>query len=178
MIFAPVLTLALGFSSLAPVDRLFLQTSAEDSIAELRLVKMAVSHTKNLQVRRACEIMIRDHTRELAEVRNMAKAFGVDLPTEPTAAHQALFEHLSKEKGHEFDKSFVGAQLQDHISDVNTSQDEVEVGVEPRVRQFAKKGVLLLARHEVIWRKVAPSVGVEKTFGRPSAEEILAGKKM
>lgn len=168
---------AVRLSAAAPVDALFLQNSAEDSIAELRLVNMAIKRTNNPRIKRGCQIMIRDHTRELAEIRSLGSRLAIDLPTEPNEMHKALFDHLRKLSGRKFDKSFVGAQLQDHIDDVNKAQDEAEIGNEPRLREFARRGVMLYARHEVIWRKVAPSVGVEKTFGRPSSEEILAGKK-
>lgn len=150
MLIVPVWMLVVGVPNLAPVDADFLKTSAEDSIAELRLVSMAANRTQNPQVKRACAVMTRDHTQQLTEIRGLAKRLSVDLPTEPNETHKALYKHLSRMKGSDFDKSFVGAQLQDHINDVNTFQDEVEVGVEPGIRKFAKKSVPVLARHEVI----------------------------
>jgi putative membrane protein len=170
--------LALAVAKASPVDSLYLKTVAEDNVAELRLVKMVISKTKDRQVKKACQTMIDDHTKQYSQVKTLARSLDVEIPTQPSALHDALYKHLSKKSGKELDKSFTAAQLEDHINDVNEAQDESEIGNDPKLRDFAKNAVKTFAKHEHIWRTVAQHVGVEPTFGRPTAEQILAGKKV
>ncbi|HWD40693.1 MAG TPA: DUF4142 domain-containing protein, partial [Fimbriimonas sp.] len=152
--------------------------AAEDNVAELKMVRMVIGRTHSPAVKNACKAMIRDHTKQLSEIRQLASRFSVDLPTAPNVKHQALYKNMSHKSGRDLDRSFTGDQLQDHIEDVNTANDEVEVGQSAAVKRFARRAILTFAKHEQIWRGVAMKVGVPSTFGRPTAEQILNGKKI
>lgn len=176
--FLHFLILGLTLGSASPVDSLFLKRSAQDNVAELQIARMVASKTKNPEVKKACEVMIKDHTNQYSEIKKLGKNLGVDLPTDPDPMQQAIYKHMSEKSGKDLDKAFTAAQLQDHINDVNEAQDESEMGESSQVRDLAKAAVKTLAKHEHIWRVVAKDVGVNSVFGRPSAEQILAGAKI
>lgn len=164
--------------ALAPVDQKFMETAAQDDIAELKLVRMVVGKTRDPFVKRACKQMIVDHTKHLAEVRALGSRLAIDLPEEPNETQIAKFKHMSQMNGTKLDKSFTADQLEDHIGDINTAHTETEVGQNGEVRLMAKRAIMMYAKHEHIWRGVAVHLHVPSTYGRPTAEQILAGKKI
>lgn len=174
----PILVgLALAIA-LSPADQKFIETAAEDDIAELRMVRMVSGKTHDSYVKRACSQMILDHTKHLAEVRALGKRLSVDLPTEPNETQKAIYKHMSALSGAKLDKSFTSDQLEDHISDINTAHTQVEIGENADLVSAAKRSIMMYARHEHIWRGVAIHLKVPSTYGRPTAEQILAGKKI
>ncbi len=90
--------------ALAPIDSDYLKTAAEDNVAELKMVRMVIGKTRSPAVKNACKAMIRDHTKQLSEIRQLASRFSVDLPTAPNVKHQALYKNMSHKSGRDLDR--------------------------------------------------------------------------
>ena len=88
---------------------------ARANIAEIEAAKLAVSKTKNAQVKAYAQQMIDDHTRALGDVKRLAEDKGVKLPLEADARHKAMVKALGKLDGDKFDKAYLAqAGVRDH----------------------------------------------------------------
>ena len=96
-------------------DQAILKDMANANLAEIEGGKLAQSKGQSAEVKAFGQQMIDDHTANLNEVKALAQARGVMLPTEPDAKHKAMAAKLEKLSGDAFDKAYMKqAGLQDH----------------------------------------------------------------
>lgn len=88
---------------------------ARANIAEIEAARLAVSKTKNAQVKAYAQQMIDDHSRALADVKRLAEDKGVKVPLEADAKHKAMVKVLGRLDGEKFDKAYMTqAGVRDH----------------------------------------------------------------
>ncbi len=102
-------------SSLSKSDQKILKDMAMANMAEVEAGRMAQSKTKNEQVRNFAQQMIDDHTKALDDVKQVAQAKGVALPTEVDATHKRMAARMAAQSGDAFDRAYLGrAGVYDH----------------------------------------------------------------
>jgi predicted outer membrane protein len=102
-------------AKLSSGDQKILKDMAMANMAEIEGGKMAQSKGQSSEVKAFGQQMIDDHTQNLNEVKALAQARGVTLPTEPDAKHKAMASKLEKMSGDAFDKAYMSqAGVQDH----------------------------------------------------------------
>jgi predicted outer membrane protein len=102
-------------AKLSSGDQKILKDMAMANMAEIEGGKMAQSKGQSSEVKAFGQQMIDDHTANLNEVKALASARGVTLPTEPDAKHKAMAAKLEKMSGADFDKAYMKqAGVQDH----------------------------------------------------------------
>ena len=102
-------------AKLSAGDEKILKDMAMADMAEVEGGKMAQGKSQNSDVKAFAQQMIDDHTANLNEVKALAQARGVTLPTEPDAKHKAMAAKLEKMSGDAFDKAYMKqAGVQDH----------------------------------------------------------------
>jgi predicted outer membrane protein len=102
-------------AKLSSADQKILKDMAMADMAEIEGGKMAQSKGQSSEVKAFGQQMIDDHTANLNEVKALASARGVTLPTEPDAKHKAMAAKLDKMSGADFDKAYMKqAGVQDH----------------------------------------------------------------
>jgi predicted outer membrane protein len=102
-------------AKLSSGDQKILKDMAMANMAEIEGGKMAQSKGQSSEVKAFGQQMIDDHTANLNEVKALASARGVTLPTEPDAKHKAMAAKLDKMSGADFDKAYMKqAGVQDH----------------------------------------------------------------
>jgi predicted outer membrane protein len=102
-------------AKLSSGDAGILKDMAMANMAEIEGGKMAQSKGQSAEVKAFGQQMIDDHTANLNEVKTLAQARGVTLPTEPDAKHKAMAAKLEKMSGADFDKAYMKqAGVQDH----------------------------------------------------------------
>ena len=102
-------------AKLSAGDEKILKDMAMADMAEVEGGKMAQGKSQNSDVKAFAQQMIDDHTANLNDVKALAQARGVTLPTEPDAKHKAMAAKLDKMSGDAFDKAYMKqAGVQDH----------------------------------------------------------------
>jgi predicted outer membrane protein len=102
-------------AKLSAGDEKILKDMAMANMAEVEGGKLAQSKSQSSEVKAFAQQMIDDHTANLNEVKTLAQARGVTLPTEPDAKHKAMAAKLEKMSGDAFDKAYMKqAGVQDH----------------------------------------------------------------
>jgi putative membrane protein len=107
-----VLSALLGVGSawaegLAKADQKMLTDLAMANMAEIETAKLALQKTQSDRIKSFAQQMVDDHTKGLEEVRKVAAARSVTLPSELDAKHKAMAAKLDKLSGDKFDRSYM-----------------------------------------------------------------------
>ena len=90
-------------TKLSNADEKILKELAQANIAEINAGKMAEQKSENDQVKSFAKTMVDDHTKALDELKQIAQAKGVTLPTAPDSKQQAMEKKLSALSAAQFD---------------------------------------------------------------------------
>ena len=106
-------------------DRDFILDQAEDGRAEIELSKMAAERATNPQVKDFARMMVRDHTKAVADLREAAAAANVQLSTtnEAERHHLNMQEALGKLTGRAFDRKYLSTMVGEHEEAVNEIEE-------------------------------------------------------
>jgi putative membrane protein len=110
----------------------FLNKAMEMNQAEINLSKMAQNKAENQMVKEYADMMVRDHTQALDELRNASGGS----QSEPSLSkeHQQMSEKLSRLSGAAFDKAYMDAMVRDHQQAIQAFQKAENTGA-GRTRQ-------------------------------------------
>jgi predicted outer membrane protein len=135
-------------AKLSSGDAKILKDMAMADMAEVEGGKMAQSKGQSAEVKAFGQQMIDDHTQNLNEVKAMAEARGVTLPTEPDAKHKAMAAKLEKMSGASFDKSYMAqAGVQDHKAVHAKLMTASKKAKDPELKTLVDKTEAVVAQH-------------------------------
>ncbi|HYD61466.1 MAG TPA: DUF4142 domain-containing protein [Noviherbaspirillum sp.] len=101
--------------SLSKSDQDLVKQITQSNLAEIEAGKVALSQSKNDQVRNFAQKMIDDHQQAQKDLEQLAQAKGMTLPTEPDSKHKSALKKLSALEGDKFDKQYMKqGGLSDH----------------------------------------------------------------
>lgn len=92
-------------------------------------------------------MMVRDHTKANDELKSLATAAGLTLPTAPDASQQRMHDDLKAKTGADFDKAFAEMMVTDHQKAVDLFKKQSADGSDPALKQFADKTLPTLEQH-------------------------------
>lgn len=129
-------------------DQAILKDMAIADMAEIEGGKLAQSKGQSAEVKAFGQQMIDDHTANLNEVKALAQARGVMLPTEPDAKHKAMAAKLEKMSGDAFDKAYMKqAGVQDHKTVHAKLVAASKKAKDPEVKALVDKTEPVVAQH-------------------------------
>ena len=99
-------------------DKKFAMKAAEGGVGEVTLGGIAASKATNADVKSFGQQMQTDHGKAGDELKQLASAKGLDLPSTPNAETQKTSDELSKKSGAAFDKAYMDDMVKDHDKDV------------------------------------------------------------
>ena len=135
-------------AKLSAGDEKILKDMAMANMAEVEGGKLAQSKSQNSEVKAFAQQMIDDHTANLNEVKTLAQARGVTLPTEPDAKHKAMAAKLEKMSGDAFDKAYMKqAGVQDHKTVHAKLMAASKKAKDPEVKALVDKTEPVVAQH-------------------------------
>src|SRR5687768_6394993 len=100
--------------ALSADDSKRLREIAQADLAEVQASKLGASKASSAEVKKFAQHMVDDHGKHLGDLRTMAKAKGMQLPTAPAKKHQSAMKKLEAASGAEFDKMFMQQMVKDH----------------------------------------------------------------
>jgi predicted outer membrane protein len=135
-------------AKLSSGDEKILKDIALADMAEVEGGKLAQSKGQSSEVKAFGQQMIDDHTANLNEVKALAQARGVTLPTEPDAKHRAMAAKLEKLSGADFDKAYMKqAGVQDHKTVHAKLMADAKKAKDPDVKALVEKTEPVVAQH-------------------------------
>ncbi|HEX8602955.1 MAG TPA: DUF4142 domain-containing protein [Pseudoduganella sp.] len=93
--------------SMAKADETALKKMAIVNMAEVETAKIALQKSQNAEVKAFAQQMVDDHTKGLDEVKSVAQAKNVTLPTEPDLKHKAMAKKLQATSAEKFDQVYM-----------------------------------------------------------------------
>jgi putative membrane protein len=128
-------------------DRAFLVAAHQSNLAEIAAGTAAQKQATTSVVREHGQIFIRDHTRLDANVQQVAKTLGVQLPSAPNATQQAQLAAVSAKSGSAFDSAWLTQQLASHRASLALGNTELAAGSDPTVKGLATASAPVVKSH-------------------------------
>jgi len=132
---------------LTGADKTFVEKAAIGGMAEVQLGNLAQQKAANDQVKQFAARMVTDHSKANDELKQIASAKGVQLPTSLDKKHQSDMERLQKMSGADFDKAYMSHMVDDHKTDVSDFKKEAGSGRDSDLKSFASKTLPTLEEH-------------------------------
>jgi len=144
---------------LATADATFVKKAADGGMAEVALAKLAQTKTANAEVKAFAQKLEQDHSKANDELKTLAEAKHVTLPSAPSKMHAAKEAQLSKLSGAAFDRAYVADMLADHKKDVAEFERQSTHAADADVKAFAAKTLPTLKEHLQQVEQLSKSVG-------------------
>jgi putative membrane protein len=128
-------------------DSKMMREIAQSDMAEVAAGKLGASKAQSDEVKKFAQHMVDDHGKHLAELRKMAKAKGVNLPSAPAKKHQAAMKKLESASGPEFDKAFMTQMVNDHQDALKLVQQTAKNAKDKALKADAEKTAPVIQKH-------------------------------
>lgn len=145
-------------------DAEFAAEAASAGMMEVELGRLAQTNASNQRVKNFGEMMVKDHSKANDELKQLASAKNIQLPSAPMDDHQKHIDDLRDKTGVEFDKDYMKMMVDDHKEDIKKFQDAATEVNDADLKAFAAKNLPVLQAHldsakvinEVVKTTIAP----------------------
>ncbi|HWV72477.1 MAG TPA: DUF4142 domain-containing protein [Pseudosphingobacterium sp.] len=128
-------------------DASFALEAANGGMAEVELGKLAQEKATDAKVKEFASMMITDHSKANEELKAIAAAKQITLPTVPNPDKQTIKKELSAKSGDDFDKAYVAEMIKDHQKDISLFEQAQKTLQDPELKQFVEKTLPVLRKH-------------------------------
>ena len=139
---------------LSSADQKFFEAAAQSDLAEIQTGELAQQKGSSDEVKKLGAMLVKDHTKSSADLKSLAAAKGVTLPTEPSAKQKKVAESLQKLEGEKFDAEFREEQKKMHKEAIAVYEKAAK-SKDAEVAAFAQKTLPTLKEHEQMAAKKA-----------------------
>jgi putative membrane protein len=133
--------------SMAAADRRFVQKAAMAGMAEVELGQLAQQKASDDQVKQFGAHMVQDHGKANDELKQVASAKGLQLPTGLDGKHAKGMKKLQQLSGADFDREYATMMVADHKEVVSEFQKQAKSSKDADVKAFAEKTLPTLQEH-------------------------------
>jgi putative membrane protein len=147
-----------GSANRVAEDQTFLGMAAQGNMSEIEMAKMA-QRSSNPMVKQFADRMVTDHTNLQNQLKMVASAQGVTVPTTVSPSQQATIDRLSKLSGADFDREYINTMVKDHKDDISEFHHEATTGTVPAVKSFAENALPTLHEHLTLAENAQKTVG-------------------
>ena len=128
-------------------DLAFVKKAAVGGLAEVEMGKMAQQKGSSDQVKQFGSRMVEDHSKANDELKQVATAKGIALPTDLDAKHKSKMDKMQKLSGAQFDRAYMDDMVADHKEDVADFKKQANGGKDSDLKAFAAKTLPTLEDH-------------------------------
>lgn len=144
-------------------DSTFMIRAAADGIAEVQMGQMALDKSSDAEVKKLAQRIVDDHTKANDNLRTMAQAKQVTLPSAPSEDAQKAADNMKKMDGKTFDQAWTDSMVKNHQKAVALFTAENKQTQDADMRKFASGTLPTLQAHLETARQVQEHLGVAKT---------------
>jgi putative membrane protein len=133
-----------------PVDKDdadFAVKAANGGMMEVQLGNYAQQNAVSKRVKDFGAMMVKDHTKANEELKSIAAAKNITLPTSIGNDAQKDMDDMMKKKGNDFDKAYMNMMLDDHKKDVKEFEKAAKDCKDAEIKTFAGKTLPVLLAH-------------------------------
>lgn len=134
-------------SAKANPDQDFANKAAQGNRAEIELGQLVAGKTKDPNVKKFAQMMVKDHTDALSKLQLVAQSKNMTLPDDMPDDAKQLQSKLSGEQGKQLNKDYMAGMVQDHQQDVQEFQDAAQSVKDPEIKQWVTSTLPTLEKH-------------------------------
>lgn len=144
-------TIAQTVPDTATVDRggdisAFMQEAAVDGMMQLELGKLAAQKSTNKLIKRFAEVIVKDQTKTLTDLKALAASKSIALPSALPAADLKHIEELKNMEVAAFEKHYLGMMIKDNAAAMDLYKAASVTG-DVKIRNFSTKALRMSERH-------------------------------
>ncbi|MDQ6639163.1 MAG: DUF4142 domain-containing protein [Pseudomonadota bacterium] len=159
---------AMKASAMVPAaDTAFAHKAAIGGLAEVELGKLAQQKGASDQVKQFGSRMVDDHSKANDELKQIASAKSITLPTDLDAKHKNKMAKMQKLSGAQFDRAYMDDMVADHKEDVADFKKESSAGRDNDLKSFAAKTLPTLEDHLKMAQSTDAAVKGAKSTAKP-----------
>ena len=143
----------------AAAEKTFVIDTANVSMAEVELGKLAAEKATTEPVKQFAQRMVTDHSKANDELKSLAQTKNITLPAEVDAAHKAVKARLEKLSGDAFDRAYMEEMVAGHRKAVNAVRTESKSGKDAEIKAWAAKTLPTLEEHLKLAQDANKAVG-------------------
>ncbi|HVS10117.1 MAG TPA: DUF4142 domain-containing protein [Planctomycetota bacterium] len=134
-------------ASVSQEAREFVRKAGIGGLFEVQSSQLAVERATSPALQDTAKMLIRDHQQANDQLRAIAMAKGISVPTTLDSEHQRMMDDLRNLQGEAFDKEFHRMQVDAHEKAIDLFEDAGENLKEPELKDFAQKTLPTLKAH-------------------------------
>jgi len=147
---AGALALVVSLSAFADAkgsDARQLKRFAEANLAEIEAGKLAAQKATNADVKKFAQQMVDDHGKQLQELRTLAQAKKIELPSAADAKHKRALEKLQTLSGADFDRRYMRMQVAAHRKAGKLAERTAKDAADAELKVAAQKAAPEIQQH-------------------------------
>ncbi|NHC14711.1 DUF4142 domain-containing protein [Motilibacter deserti] len=160
----------------AAMDVAWLKAIAASDLFEIRAGQLAIDRAETIGVAALGAVLVADHRKHLAQVRALARAHDVTLPTKLAPADAAAIEKLAGLDGLEFDRNWARKQVSAHRKAILLTGETRMTSRDPGVLALARATLPVVKMHRDaalgIWIIIAPAENVTDELDDATAHAV------
>jgi putative membrane protein len=125
----------------------FIKVAAQDDMAEASLGNLVKEKAADAAVTQLAERLVRDHTSNLTEVKQLAAKENVELPIKLSEEQQALERRLKSLSGNQLEQEYLKAMVQGHKEAIAAFEVAANQTQDSNVQMYAQKTLPILQQH-------------------------------
>ncbi|MDB5866928.1 MAG: hypothetical protein JWO70_4734 [Betaproteobacteria bacterium] len=134
--------------AMQPVDEAFALFAASSGLAEIDGARLVLKSSKNADVRKYAETVVREHTRGAEELKRIVAPRGLALPAAPTGRHADMVTKLSGVGARDIDDAFLRRfGIDAHKETISLFERQVVDGKDPQLKRYAEHTLPTLREH-------------------------------
>ena len=128
-------------------DAEFAVEAANGGMAEVALSKIAEEKATDPKVKAFAKQMVTDHTKANKELKALASAKNITLPSAPNEEKQKAAADLGGKSGSDFDKAYISQMKKDHDKTVKLFEDAQKEVKDAELKAFIDKTLPVIKAH-------------------------------
>lgn len=135
-------------SNMSAEDKDFVMKAAMGGMAEVMMGQTASQKAASADVKAFANRMVTDHSKANDELKALATAKGLALPTELSGEHKDAADHLAgMSAGKDFDKTYMKHMVEDHEKDTKEFEKASQSAQDADLKAWAAKTLPTLQDH-------------------------------
>jgi len=140
-------------------DRSFVQEAAQGGLMEVQLGQTALEKAASDDVRQFARRMVDDHGQANQELKQIASAKQLQVPSSLDQQHQEMVSRLGKLSGKAFDQAYMREMVKDHTKDLAEFRTAANSTKDSALKDFTSRTAQTIEQHLQLARDTASKVG-------------------
>jgi putative membrane protein len=129
-------------------DQQFVKEVVAGNLGEIKMAQLAEQKTKNKEIKELGEMLEKDHTSVLNELKNYASSKNIEVPAEENSEAKDTYNEFTKKSGKDFDKDWCDLMEKKHKAGISKFEELAnDADADPELKSIANKTLPTLRTH-------------------------------